>query len=186
MKNYIIPVEWTMVKNINVAANSLEEAKELAGFTSFENGTYLDDSFKINEDLLQEFEENRKLKENMKNNKEKLLDKVFSDEFLSTLPLRWVWVGKVDVLPDGETCKAVKFSRSEGWGVKATTTEMLFVPQDEPNLLDEENFFDVYKVGFEGSDSLYKTVDFVSTSELEGYLKENLNNMAEFFEAISK
>ena len=32
MKNYIIPVEWTMVKNINIAANSLEEAKELAGF----------------------------------------------------------------------------------------------------------------------------------------------------------
>lgn len=187
MKNYTIPVEWTMTKNINVSANSLEEAKELAGFASFENGTYLDDSFKINEDLLQEFEENRKLKENMETNKEKLLDKVFSDDFLSTLPLRWVWVGKVDaVLPDGETCKAVKFSRSEGWGVKAATTEMLFVPQDEPNLLDEENFFDVYKVGFEGSDSLYKTVDFVSTSELESYLKENLNNMAEFFEAISK
>ena len=36
MKNYIIPVEWTMVKNINIAANSLEEAKELAGFASFE------------------------------------------------------------------------------------------------------------------------------------------------------
>lgn len=187
MNNYTIPVEWTMTKNINVSANSLEEAKELAAFASFKNGTYLDDSFKINEDLLQEFEENRKLKENMKNNKEKLLDKVFPDEFLSTLPLRWVWVGKVDaVLPDGETCKAVKFSRSEGWGVKATTTEMLFVPQDEPNILDEENFFDVYKVGFEGSDSLYKTVDIVSTSELEGYLKENLSNMAEFFEAISK
>ena len=179
MKNYIIPVEWTMVKNINIAANSLEEAKELAGFASFENGTYLDDSFKINEDLLQEFEENRKMKEK--------LDKTFSDDFLSTLPLRWVWVGKVDaVLPNGETCKAVKFSRSEGWGVKATTTEMLFVPQDEPNLLDKENFFDVYKVGFEGSDTLYKTTDFVSTSELEDYLKENLNNMAEFFEAISK
>ena len=63
---------------------------------------------------------------------------------------------------------------------------MLFVPQDEPNLSYEENYFDVYKTGFEGSDSLYKTVDFVSTSELEGYLKENLNNMAEFFEAISK
>ena len=187
MKNYIIPIEWTMVKNINVAANSLEEAKELAAFASFENGTYLDDSFKINEDLLQEFEENRKLKENIETNKEKLLDKTFSDEFLSTLPLRWVWVGKVDaVLPDGETCKAVKFSRSEGWGVKATTTELLFVPQDEPNLAIDENYFDVYKVGFEGSDTLYKTTDFVSTSELEGYLKENLNNMAEFFEAISK
>lgn len=187
MKNYIIPVEWTMTKNINVSANSLEEAKELAGFASFENGTYLDDSFKINEDLLQEFEENRKMKESIENNKEKLLDKTFSDDFLSTLPLRWVWVGKVDaVLPDGETCRAVKFSRSEGWGVKATTTEMLFVPQDEPNLLDEENFFDVYKVGFEGSNTLYKTTDFVSTSELEGYLKENLSNMAEFFEAISK
>lgn len=97
------------------------------------------------------------------------------------------WVGKVDaVLPDGETCKAVKFSRSEGWGVKATTTEMLFVPQDEPNLSFEENYFDVYKTGFEGSDSLYKTIDFVSTSKLEEYLKENLNNMAEFFDAISK
>lgn len=45
MKNYIIPVEWTMVKNINIAANSLEEAKELAGFASFENGTYLDGFF---------------------------------------------------------------------------------------------------------------------------------------------
>lgn len=186
-KNYIIPVEWTMVKNIKVSAESLDEARELAAFASVETGTYLDDSFKINEDLLQEFEENRKMKENIENNKEKLLDKTFSDDFLSTLPLRWVWGGKVDaVLPDGETCKAVKFSRSEGWGVKATTTEMLFVPQDEPNLSLEENYFDVYKTGFEGSDSLYKTVDFVSTSELEDYLKENLNNMAEFFEAISK
>lgn len=63
---------------------------------------------------------------------------------------------------------------------------MVFVPQDEPNLLDEENYFDVYKVGFEGSDSLYKTIDFVSTSKLESYLKENLNNMAEFFDAIFK
>lgn len=186
-KNYIIPVEWTMVKNIKVSAESLDEARELAAFASVETGTYLDDSFKINEDLLQEFEENRKMKENIENNKEKLLDKTFSDDFLSTLPLRWVWVGKVDaVLPDGETCKAVKFSRSEGWGVKAATTEMLFVPQDEPNLSLEENYFDVYKTGFEGSDSLYKTVDFVSTSELEDYLKENLNNMAEFFDAISK
>ena len=189
MNNYTIPVEWTMTKNINVSANSLEEAKELAAFASFENGTYLDDSYRINEDLLQELEENRKMKEKIKNNKEKLLDKVFSDEFLSTLPLRWVWVGKVDaVLPDGETCtcKAVKFSRSEGWGVKATTTELLFVPADEPNLTIKENYFDVYKVGFEGSDTLYKTTDFVATSELESYLKENLNNMAEFFEAISK
>ena len=187
MKKYIIPVEWTLVKEIEVPAESLDEAKKLVSYSSVKTGTYLDDSFRINEDLLQELEENRKMKENIESNKEKLLDKTFSDDFLSTLPLRWVWVGKVDaVLPDGETCKAVKFSRSEGWGVKATTTEMLFVPQDEPKLSFEENYFDVYKTGFEGSDSLYKTVDFVSTSELEGYLKENLNNMAEFFEAISK
>ena len=187
MKNYIIPVEWTLVKDVQVSAKNLEEAKKIAASTSIEAGEYLEGSFRINEDLLQEFEENRKMKENIENNKEKLLDETFSDDFLSTLPLRWVWVGKVDaVLPDGETCKAVKFSRSEGWGVKATTTEMLFVPQDEPNLLDEENFFDVYKVGFEGSNTLYKTTDFVSTSELEDYLTENLNNMAEFFEAISK
>lgn len=186
-KDYIIPVEWTVVKNVKVAAESLDEAKELATFASVETGTYLDDSFRINEELLEEFEENRKQKENIESNKEKLLDKTFSDDFLSTLPLRWVWVGKVDaVLPDGETCKAVKFSRSEGWGVKATTTELLFAPTDEPNLAIEENYFDVYKVGFEGSDTLYKTTDFVSTSELGGYLKENLNNMAEFFEAISK
>lgn len=186
-KDYIIPVEWTIVKNVKVSAESLDEAKELAAFASVETGTYLDDSFKINEELLEEFEGNRKMKENIESNKEKLLDKTFSDDFLSTLPLRWVWVGKVDaVLPDGETCKAVKFSRSEGWGVKATTTEMLFVPQDEPNLSFEENYFDVYKTGFEGSDSLYKTIDFVSTSKLEEYLKENLNNMAEFFDAISK
>ena len=117
-KDYIIPVEWTIVKNVKVSAESLDEAKELAAFASVETGTYLDDSFRINEELLEEFEENRKMKENIESNKEKLLDKTFSDDFLSTLPLRWVWVGKVDaVLPDGETCKAVKFSRSEGWGV---------------------------------------------------------------------
>ena len=77
-KEYTIPVEWTVVKNIKVSAESLEEAKELAAFTSVDNGAYLDDSFRINEDLLQEFEENRKMKENIENNMFQDIFSVFS------------------------------------------------------------------------------------------------------------
>ena len=42
-KDYIIPVEWTIVKNVKVSAESLDEAKELAAFASVETGTCLDD-----------------------------------------------------------------------------------------------------------------------------------------------
>lgn len=65
-KDYIIPVEWTIVKNVKVSAESLDEAKELAAFTSVETGTYLDDSFRINEELLEEFEGNRKMNQTLR------------------------------------------------------------------------------------------------------------------------
>ena len=98
-----------------------------------------------------------------------LLDKTFSDDFLPNSSL-YVGYGLVKKMWYGLMVKHKSRANSvvlKGWGVKATTTELLFVPQDEPNLAINENYFDVYKVGFEGSDTLYKTTDFVSTSELE-------------------
>jgi len=92
-KDYIIPVEWTIVKNVKVSAESLDEAKELAAFASVETGTYLDGSYRINKELLEEFEESRKQKENIESNKEKLLDKTFFGRFplisTSTLGMGW-------------------------------------------------------------------------------------------------
>ena len=42
---------------------SLDEAKELAAFASVDSGTYLDGSFRINEELLEELRKTVEMKE---------------------------------------------------------------------------------------------------------------------------
>ncbi|OXB94875.1 hypothetical protein [Parageobacillus galactosidasius] len=52
LKRYVIPVQWMMSDEIEVEAYSLEEAKEIVKQMPLTQGEYIDDSFKINEDLL--------------------------------------------------------------------------------------------------------------------------------------
>ncbi|MEK6879342.1 MAG: hypothetical protein AABY22_07040 [Nanoarchaeota archaeon] len=59
MKKYTIPVEWVMVTDVIVEANSLKEAIErvenMPGLPS--DGEYLGDSFKVNKSMIGEINE---------------------------------------------------------------------------------------------------------------------------------
>lgn len=55
-KQYEIPVEWSAAENIKVSANSLEEARQIvsnANIVSTNEG-YIEGSFRVNEELLEE------------------------------------------------------------------------------------------------------------------------------------
>jgi len=56
MKEYKIPVIWQMYGIMEIEANSLEEAKEIAmgNLELPRNGSYIDDSFEIDNDVIEE------------------------------------------------------------------------------------------------------------------------------------
>ncbi len=56
MKTYKIPVQWVMTGEIEVQANSLKEAIEAAYDADLPQGEYLDDSFMVEEDNLEDEE----------------------------------------------------------------------------------------------------------------------------------
>jgi hypothetical protein len=60
MKTYKIAVEWTMIADIEVEANSLDEAIEkVEEMDSLpDNGEYLEDSFQVDEYLSEELNPN--------------------------------------------------------------------------------------------------------------------------------
>jgi hypothetical protein len=58
MKKFKIPVIWQMTDVLEIEANSLEEAKELAYEHELTEGEYLSGSFQIDEDGLAEQQHN--------------------------------------------------------------------------------------------------------------------------------
>ncbi len=55
MKTYVIPVEWMYVADVKVEAKSLKEAIEkVINSPHLPDGEFLNDSFRVNEDLLSE------------------------------------------------------------------------------------------------------------------------------------
>jgi hypothetical protein len=60
MKEYTIPVSWQMISDIKIKANSLSEAiqqaKEINSEESIPKGHYVNHSFEIQEDFLEETE----------------------------------------------------------------------------------------------------------------------------------
>lgn len=57
MRQYKLPVTWTMTGEVQVKANSLEGAIELAVKQPLPQGTYLTDSFEVVEDFIENTEE---------------------------------------------------------------------------------------------------------------------------------
>lgn len=58
MRIYRIPVEWTMVGDVEVEANSLSEAIELAYDSDLPGeGEFLDGSFLVQEDFIEDEED---------------------------------------------------------------------------------------------------------------------------------
>lgn len=57
MKTYRIPCSWSMGGTLLIDAESLEQAKEIALNDSPlpQDGAYLEDSFQIDEELLEEY-----------------------------------------------------------------------------------------------------------------------------------
>ena len=57
MKKFKIPVSWTMVDDIIIEAETLEEAIKGAEDVNLPEGTYCDASFAVNTDLIRDVPE---------------------------------------------------------------------------------------------------------------------------------